>query len=366
MSVSVPAGLMADLQAVPTPALIVDVETARRNHRLATGSLGPAQVLRPHFKAHKCSALLAMQLQEAPSLVCCQTTWEALVLADAGVADIMVTNQIADARSLAELAEAARRARVSVLVDHPRHVSLLQKTADHAGVAIEVLIEVDVGMKRCGVAPDSPELTDLAAAIAAAGRLSLIGIQAYDGQVAGVADPAARRSAAGRSAALTRLAVERLRDAGFAVPVVAGCATGHMPFVAELDVWTDIQAGSYLLMDGAYGECGDLPFQSALFALATVIHRSDERMVLDIGLKQLAVDRGNPVWAGDAQAPLRLSDEHTVVALRSATDLSVGDRTLIQPRHVDPTVNLHPLLWLRESGGARMVAVDGRMPPRAW
>ena len=355
---------MADLHAVPTPALVVDMETARRNHRLAVASLGRGQVLRLHFKAHKCSALLALQLERGPSLACCQTSWEALVLAEAGVGDIMLTNQLADQRSLDELVAAAKRAHVSVLVDHAQHVRLLETAASQAGVTIDVLIEVDLGMKRCGVAPGSADLLDLAAAIASSRSLGFAGIQAYDGHVAGIVDPAGRRAAAAVSAELTRQAVVRLRTAGFAVPIVAGCATGHLPFAAELEVWTDIQAGSYLLMDGAYGDCPDLPFDTALFALATVIHRSADRIVLDIGLKQLAVDRGNPTWIGDAQATLRLSDEHTVIALRSPCDLAVGDRTLVRPRHVDPTVNLHPALWLREQGSVRPVAIDGRMPIR--
>jgi D-serine deaminase-like pyridoxal phosphate-dependent protein len=350
------------LKAVPTPALVVDVPAARENHRRATATLGGGQLLRPHFKAHKCTALARLQAAEGMAAVCCQTAWEATALVAAGFNDIMITNQLVDAASLEEAATAAGSARISALVDDIAHVGLLQAAASRAGSRIEVLIEVDLGMRRCGVPPQSDELLTLAAAIEAAPSLSLMGIQAYDGQVAGMVDPQARLAAARKSAELTRLAVARLTAAGFAVPVVAGCATGHMPFIAELGVWTDIQAGSYLLMDGAYGDCLDVDFDVALLALATVIHRSPERAVLDIGLKQLSVDRGNPAWIGDPAATLRLSDEHTVVALQPTAGLAVGDRTFILPRHIDPTVNLHSSLWFSDGNTVTEQAIDGRMP----
>ena len=137
-----------------------------------------------------------------------------------------------------------------------------------------------------------------------------------------------------------------------------------MPFVADLDVWTDIQAGSYLLMDGTYRTYPDLPFEPALWLDATVIHRSPDRFVLDAGLKQLAVDRGAPQWSGDLEAGARLSDEHCVV-MAAPGALAVGSRTRLLPRHVDPTVSLHRTLWLADRGTATAANVDGVRPPPA-
>lgn len=353
---------LAPLSGVPTPALVVNAVVARGNNRRAVAALGPGQILRPHFKAHKTIALARLQLENGAPSVCCQTSWEAVALAEAGIGDIMVTNQIVDAAALEELVHAAKLARVSAVVDCTLHVDLLAAAASRAGCTIDVLIEVDLGMKRCGVAPESAELLNLATAIAAAPALSLVGIQAYDGHVTGMPDPAARRAAANESARLTMLAAGRLRSAGHPVPVVAGCGSGHLPFIAELGVWTDIQAGSYLLMDGAYSDCPDLDYDVALFALATVIHRSADRAVLDLGLKHLAVDRGPPAWIGDPGAELRLSDEHTVVSLSPSATLAVGDRTFVLPRHIDPTINLYPSLWLYENGSVTEHPVDGRMP----
>jgi 3-hydroxy-D-aspartate aldolase len=248
-----------------------------------------------------------------------------------------------------------------VLADDVRQVRLLSAAAVEAGVELDVLVEVDLGMRRCGVPPDSDALIDVATAVAGAARLRFAGIQAYEGHVAGIADPAARRAALDTAAGLLRRAIERVTAAGLAVETVGGGSTGTLPYLAPHGLWNDIQAGSYLLMDGVYSAFPDLPFEPALFALATVIHRSESWFVLDGGLKQLSVDRGMPAWLGDPAATLRLSDEHTVVRDSSAALPDVGERTLLQPRHIDPTINLHPTLWLYEGDTVAPVAVDGRM-----
>jgi D-serine deaminase-like pyridoxal phosphate-dependent protein len=352
----------AELAAVPTPALVVDLAVARANHARALALLeGSGATLRPHFKAHKCTGLA--KLAHGTGAVSCQTSWEALALATAGFTDIMLTNQVVDPAALAELVAAAHRARISVLVDDPGHIDRLQAAAGRGGVALDVLIEVDVGMHRCGVAPGSDDLLALAAAVAAAPALRLIGIQAYEGHVTAIADPAERRRATAESAAAAKVAVDRLRAAGYAVPVVGGGATCTLPFIAGLGIWTDVQAGSYLLMDGVFGEFPDLAFDLALFAVTTVIHRSKGRIVVDAGLKQLGVDRGNPTWLADPGATLRLSDEHAKVMSAAALP-AVGERTLFLPRHVDPTVNLHPVLWICDAGTVAAVDVDGRLRRR--
>jgi D-serine deaminase-like pyridoxal phosphate-dependent protein len=343
----------------PTPALVVDAAAAERNQAMAVSLLGKGQVLRPHFKAHKTTALARMQLAGGVTGFCCQTSWEALAMARAGFDDIMLTNQVVDPTALAELVEAAKLARLSALVDAGEHVDLLARAAKSAGRAIGVLIEVETGMKRCGVEADSDALLLLAEAIAGAPGLIFDGVQAYDGHVAGTADPVARRVAAARSAAIAQTAVDRLTAMGMKPRIVAGLSTAHMPFCAELDVWTDVQAGSYLLMDGIYSGYGDLPFERALMLEGTVIHASTGRFVINGGLKQFAADRGPPQWVGDMAAPARLSDEHCVVAAENH-GLAIGDRARLQPRHLDPTINMHAALWLERDGAFERVAVDGR------
>jgi D-serine deaminase-like pyridoxal phosphate-dependent protein len=352
------------LAAVPTPALVVDLAVARENHRQAVAALeGTRGRLRPHFKAHKCTALARIQAHGAAG-VSCQTTWEALALIDAGFSDVMLTNEVVDALALKELAVAARRARMTVLVDDIAQVMLLQQAASAVRATIHVLIEVDVGMRRCGVSCHSTELIAIADAIAASPDVRFDGIQAYGGHGAGVADPAARRRMVAESAELARIAVARLEAGGHAVVTVGGGSTGDVHFITDMEIWTDIQAGSYLLMDGAYGEFPDVRFAPAVFGLVTVIHSSPGRIVLDGGLKQFSVDRGPPTWPGDLAATPRLSDEHTRIDSGASPLPRVGERVLLTPRHLDPTVNLHPVLWLCEDGQVTAAPVDGRMPAR--
>ena len=353
------------LEHVPTPAFVVDLPTARRNHALAMAMLGPGQVMRPHFKAHKSTVL--MKLQTGGDLsrpVCCQTAWEALTLARAGFTDILVTNQVVDPAALAELVEAARSATVAMLVDDPQHVGRAEAAAARAEVRFDIFIEIDIGMRRCGVNPDSALLLELATSVAQSRHLSLGGLQAYAGQLTVIGDPDRRAAAIRTSAKLVAVARDRLAGAGFAVRTISGGSTAHLPFADDTALWTEVQCGSYLLMDAAYGAFADLPFAQAAFALASVISRAPRHAVLDIGLKQLAVDKGPPLWVGAPDRVLRLSDEHTVVPLEDGDDLSVGERTWLVPGHIDPTVNLVPELWLHEDGLATATAVDGRLGAR--
>ena len=356
--------LIAAFADVPTPALIVDLAKAKANHARALAML-PAQArLRPHFKAHKCTALAQLQMGDGVSGVCCQTTWEAAALVKAGFKDVIVTNQVVDPAAVRQLLDAARSARLGVLVDDLGQVHRLARATVEAGVDLDVLVEVDIGMRRCGVLPDSAELLDLVRAIAQGPRLRFRGIQAYEGHVTGLADLAARRAALDTAAGLLRQAIDRVTAAGFAVELVGGGSTATLPYLREHGLWNDIQGGSYLLMDGFYSAFSDLPFEPALYALATVIHRSPNRIVLDGGLKQFSVDRGMPAWLGDPAATVRLSDEHCSIRETKATLPAVGERTLLQPRHIDPTINLHPTLWLQDGAEIRPVAVDGRMERR--
>ncbi len=359
---SVPFGR---LDYVPTPALVVDLPTARRNHELAVAMLGPGQVMRPHFKAHKNIALTRLQTDGDPARpVSCQTAWEALTLARAGFTDILVTNQVVNSAALFELAEAARGATVAVLVDDPQHVHQADAAAARAQVRFDIFIEIDIGMGRCGVRPNSALLLDLAASVAQSRHLRLGGLQAYAGQVTVIEDPGRRAAAIRASAKLIAAAKDRLAVAGFSVRTISGGSTAHLPFADDTALWTEVQCGSYLLMDAAYGAFADLPFAQAAFALASVISRSPRHAVLDIGLKQLAVDKGPPLWVGAPDRVLRLSDEHTVIPLEDGDGLSVGERTWLVPRHIDPTVNLVPELWLHEDGQATASAVDGRLGAR--
>jgi 3-hydroxy-D-aspartate aldolase len=354
-----PPGLLARL---PTPCLLVDLAAADRNIAAAARLLrGTGVRLRPHFKAHKCTELMRRQLRaEGCHGVTCQTPGEALALAAAGFTDILVANEVADRSALDQLGRAAQAARVAVAADCLEHVRLLDQTAAAAGVTLDVLVELDVGAGRCGLPAGSPDLVPLAGAIAGAGALRLAGVQAYAGRVQHIEGPLLRRTLCRQVELQVAAELARLAAAGLSCPVVSGHGTGTLEALAPGTVYTEAQAGSYVLLDAAYGRLVPA-FETALYCVTTVISRPEpERAVLDAGLKALAVDDGLPVPVAPGLRVLGLSDEHARLAVAPGAGPAVGDKVLLIPSHVDPTVNLHDALFAYDGQGLQRWPVDGR------
>jgi D-serine deaminase-like pyridoxal phosphate-dependent protein len=354
-----PSGLLAQL---PTPCLLVDLLAADRNIAAAAQLLRGTDVrLRPHFKAHKCTELMRRQVQaEGCFGVTCQTAWEAVSLSAAGFTDILVANVVVDPAALAQLGYAARAARITVAADCLEHVRLLEQAAAAADVTFRLLVELDVGMGRCGLPARSPGLVSLAEAIASASRLDFVGVQAYAGHAVLRAGRELRRTLAGQVELQIAAELDRLTQAGLSCPVVTGGGTGTLEALAQGTVFTEAQAGSYVLLDAAYDGL-QLPFEPALFCVTTVISRAEpERAILDAGLKALAVDEGLPVPAQPGLRILGLADEHARLAIAAGTSLSVGDKVFLIPSHIDPTVNLHDALYVYDGARLSRWPVDGR------
>ncbi|MCW2991172.1 MAG: alanine racemase domain protein [Solirubrobacterales bacterium] len=338
---------------------MVNLAAADRNIARAAAAFtaGPVR-LRPHFKAHKCTRLLQRQLDAGGcSGVTCATAWEAEVLAEQGFGDILVANEVAGDRALAALGRAASRARITVCVDAPRHVELLTAV----GARVGVLVEVDVGQGRCGVEPGSAELLRLAWLVADAPGLDLRGLQGYHGHAVLLESRSEREREVAAGAAILAAERERLQAAGLPCHLVSGGGTGTYDMIAAAGGVDEVQAGSYVLMDATYGRLG-LPFEQALFCLATVISRRGTRIVLDAGLKALSAEYGMPGAKEPGLEVLALSDEHATARVPASCGLRVGDTTLLIPAHVDPTVNLHPTLHVSgPSGTFEAWPVDGRV-----
>jgi len=303
------------IDQLPTPALVIDVDALELNLAAMSRAL-PGAKLRPHVKAHKCTALARRQAALGHTAFTCATVREMEGLARAGLGgDLLLANEVLDARRLGAL-----DARVTVAVD-----SLATVDAAAAGGVPEVLIDVNIGLPRCGVAPE------LAGALADAARargLRVRGVMGYEGHAVGLDDKARRE-------ALCEEAMQLLLGAHAEVggEVVSAGGTGTY----ACNRWaTEIQAGSYALMDTAYAKLG-LPFVPALFVLATVISVSKDYAVGDAGLKALGMDHGNPS-IDDAEVWF-CSDEHVTFAPKR--ELRVGERVRVRPAHVDPTVAYH-------------------------
>jgi D-serine deaminase-like pyridoxal phosphate-dependent protein len=357
---SIPIDILAQL---PTPCLVVDVEASDRNIETAAARFrdGPAR-LRPHFKAHKCTALMKRQLAAGGCVgVTCQTPYEAVVLADAGIADILVANETTEPIALDALAAAARKAAVMTCVDHERHVALLSETAARHGVEIGVMVELDIGIGRCGLPVGSDRLVPVVQAVTDAPGLRFRGIHAYEGHVVSRDDREIRRTLVWQAAQQVRHEKERLEQAGFPCPIVSGGGTGTWDLTGETGVYNEVQAGSYVLMDSSYGRLG-LGFEYALFCATRVVsRRAPDAGVLNGGLKAMSAESGMPLSTLPGVSVIGLADEHARVRLAPGASLEIGDIVLLVPSHIDPTINIHDAMyaWSPRDGLVRW-AVDGR------
>jgi D-serine deaminase-like pyridoxal phosphate-dependent protein len=357
--------LLPILQAadgLPTPCLVVDVGAVTRNIELAAAYFRDGKVkLRPHFKAHKCTTLMHRQVAAGScSGVTCATASEAIVLASAGFDDILLANEIVDRRGLALVSQAAQRSRVTICVDNIAQVTRLEEVAAADGVEFGVLIEIDVGSHRCGLPPASPELIAIAAALQQSQRLTLRGLQGYEGHAVLETDRARRGELVLVAAAILEKERARLTEAGIRCETVSGGGTGTYDIASDAGALDEIQAGSYVLMDARYAELG-LPFENALYCCASVISRCGQRVVLNAGLKALSVEYGMPKPVSADVEVLQLSDEHAQLRLTGGQTLNIGEYALLIPGHVDPSVNLHPTLFaFAEDGTVEEWRVDGR------
>jgi len=313
-----------------TPALVVDGDAVE--HNLATmASALPGARLRPHVKAHKCTALARRQAAAGHHRFTCATMREIEGMAAAGLGeDLLLANEVLDARRLSVL-----DARVTVAVDSEATIA-----AAAAGGIREVVIDVNVGLPRCGC--QSEDAGRLAEAARGTG-LQVRGVMGYEGHAVGLEDRATRLR-------LTEEAMQLLLAAHAQVggELISAGGTGTY----DCNVWaTEIQAGSYALMDTAYARLG-LPFRQALSVLATVISVAPAYAVADCGLKALGMDHGNP--AIDGAQVLFCSDEH--ITFVPEKPVCVGDRVRVWPAHIDPTVAYHE----------RMHVISGEQVVETW
>jgi D-serine deaminase-like pyridoxal phosphate-dependent protein len=357
------------LGQLPTPCLLVDLPAVDRNIERAASHFRDAKVkLRPHFKAHKCTTLMHRQIAAGGCVgVTCQTAAEALVLARAGFGDILVANQIVDPFALVELADAARLSTVTVAVDDIRHVELLTELAGTSSLSLGAVIELDVGIGRCGVPLGSDRLVPLAEAITRSAGLAFRGVQAYEGHVVMREDRSLRRTMLSQIYAGVQDELRRLEQSGFECEIVSGAGTGTFDLAANGGLVTEVQAGSYVLMDAKYATL-DLPFEPALYIATRVISRRDpEAGVLNAGLKETSVEYGTPKPVGHEIGIIALSDEHARIAVHSGDKPGVGEVVFLVPAHIDPTINMHDALFVWDgAGGLERWPVDGRRDTGAF
>jgi D-serine deaminase-like pyridoxal phosphate-dependent protein len=311
---------------LPTPALVFDADALQRN--LATmADVLPGSRLRPHVKAHKCTALASAQAALGHRSFTCATSREVLGMASVGLGDdLLLANELLDPRRLRALGAAQDRASITIAVD-----SIETIDAAHDAGLERVLIDVNVGLPRCGCDPgQAGRLADYARARS----LEVRGVMGYEGHLMVVNDRAVQQTQVSEAMALLSRAHD---DVGG--EVVSAGGTGTYDLHNRI---TEVQAGSYALMDTHYAQLG-LPFEWACFIVGTVISSSARYAVADVGLKSLGMDHGNPSING--ATVWFCSDEHITFAM-GGPQPRVGSHVRVVPAHIDPTVAMHEAAWL--------------------
>ena len=337
-----PAAIGQRLDEIDTPALVLDLDVFEKNQSTLFDLVRNRVRVRPHAKTHKCPDVGRRQVALGAVGMCCQKVSEAEAMVDGGIADVLVTNEIVGTRKLERLAALSRRAKVGVCVDNAENVKSIAATRAN----LDVYIEVDVGMRRCGVPPGEPVL-ELAREIRNDKNLRFAGLQAYQGRAQHFRSNEERKSAIGEAAAAVLRTNDLLEQNGIDCPIVTGAGSGTFMFEVQSGTWDEIQAGSYIFMDADYARnewAAPLPrFEHALFVLCTVMSRPGTQLaVVDAGLKASSVDSGMPtVWQRANLTYKKASDEHGVIEIGAGKAPALGEKLLLVPGHCDPTVNLY-------------------------
>lgn len=327
-----------------TPALLLDLVAFEHNVRTMADHFRSRGVSwRPHAKAFK-SPAIAHQLLKAGAIgVTVAKVSEAEVMAAAGINDILIAHLVVGASKAARLAALQHQSDVKVTVDHPAHIAPLGEAARASGVSIGVLVDVDLGMKRCGVA-DAPAALRLAGQIAATPGLRFEGLMGYEGHTLMIPDREAKRAAIGEAIGRLLSAKSAVEEAGYPCSIVSAGGSGSYQYTADLPGVTEIQAGGGIFACRYYTEiCGVVGHKPALSLLATIVSRpAADRAILDIGLKSVSEHRTPPVLKDFPSCTVRgLSAEHATLAVDSRFSPQIGEKVFVIPGYSDFTFVLH-------------------------
>jgi D-serine deaminase-like pyridoxal phosphate-dependent protein len=345
---------------VPTPALLVNLDDLESNiQKLQKAAADAGKQLRPHAKAHKCVEIARRQIKAGAGGVCVATLTEMELMASSGIS-VLLTTPVASSLKTDRIAQWIRGgADITVVVDHSMQVKLYAESAVRAGVTIPILMDLDVGDHRTGI-PCDERAIQLARKIQASSSLRFAGLQAYSVSGSHTEGVDARRvhsrEAIGRAVPIQKA----LLSEGFDARRLTGGSTGTWEIDLAIPELTELQAGSYALMDVAYRRIGGVPFAPAMTVMATVVSASHESFVtVDAGYKSFATDRP----FGPEASTLRdvrwqwAGDEHGILHFEAGRRaLQPGDLVEFLVPHCDPTVNLYD----------RIVAYRGEHVEAVW
>ena len=367
-----------DINAIDTPALVVDLDAMKRNlARMAEFARKHDVRWRPHAKMHKSVALAKLQMQAGAVGVCVQKTAEAQAMVAGGIHNVYISNEVIAPQKLARVAGlahqvAAENGQLAIAVDSIEGVTRLAQAMNQAraqygaAAVIDVFVEIDVGQHRCGVVPGEAAVI-LAREIRKHPALRFAGLQAYHGKAQHMRSAQQRREAIAIVVDEVLYTRKLIEAEGIPVELVTGAGTGSMVCEAASGVFGELQAGSFMFMDADYAGNERDPaqphFEHALFVKSQVISSREDYAVCDAGHKSHAIDSGLPkVLALDAESELDYAnggDEHGILrpAGGSRRVPSIGRMLWLIPGHCDPTVNLHDFM-IGVAGGLRKGKVE--------
>ncbi len=334
---------------IDTPAFLVDLDKLKGNVRkMADFFKDKPCGLRPHWKTPKTVEIAKMQLEAGAIGITCAKVSEAEILVDSGVKDVLIANEVVGPRKVEKLSALNARADVKCAADDPGQVKALSEAAIAAGVTIGVVIDVFVGLPRCGVKPE--DAAALAKIVDQAGGLKLRGVMGYEGHVVNIEDVEQRKAEAHKSMGMLVQAAESIRASGLPCDLVSGGGSGTYNFSGTFPGVTEIQAGSYCLMDVKYGKL-DMGFEKAVTILSSVWSKAPALpgwTIIDAGMKTMTYEFGLPELIGVPNARLAmLSEEHGHLFAEGADPgLELGDKVELYPSHICTTINLHDWMYV--------------------
>ena len=329
-----------------TPVLLIDLDILDDNiQNMADYFSGISTDLRPHLKTHKNPIIAQKQIDAGAIGITCAKLGEAETVVDVGIHDVLIANQIVGPQKIERLTNLAARSRIMVAVDCSDNVQDISDAAKSKGVTVRILIEVNIGMNRCGVEPGNGVL-ELAQQICGSPNLEFEGLMGYEGHIVAKTCRVDREIAVKNDMQHLVDSKKLLTDNGISVNIMSGGGTGTYDITSRIPEMTEIQAGSYVFMDSTYNrvEGLDKKFENSLSLLTTVVSRPQpDRIIVDAGMKVLTTEFGNPQPIGFPNLELvGLSEEHGKIEVSDGEiNLKTGEKLKILPTHCCTTVNLH-------------------------
>ena len=321
-----------------TPALVLDIDAAQRNIDHMANELNQMEraTIRPHYKTHKNPDLARRQLQAGAGGLSMATVWEAAVLAAAGMDDLFVVNTVAHPAKLRVLAELARDHRMLVAVDEAANAAAHSAAAVAAGSTLGIMVEVDTGMDRCGV-DTARDCLALARQVAELPGLRFEGITGYEGHCSLTPDSDLRHERQREAMTFFTGVADLLEANGIPCKIRSAGGIATWKWTAAYPGLTEIQAGTYVIMDNFHGRM--VPgFEHSLTIQATVISRQSGKVIVDAGNKSVA-DPADVTIVGHDHEVFRFDEEHGIFSAPQGSSLRVGDAVALVPGYSPSTVN---------------------------